>query len=77
MRAAFVPTSEPRYQAANFGDTPALIVAGVNVSTWHLMAGGEVSAFVDIPRGGHTYALIPLGRPVRPSDPCADGPSSN
>jgi nitroreductase len=35
-----------------------------NVSTWHLMAEGEVKHVLGIPRSVHTYALIPLGWPV-------------
>lgn len=35
-----------------------------NVSTWHLMAEGEVKHVLGIPRNVHTYALIPLGWPV-------------
>jgi nitroreductase len=35
-----------------------------NVTTWHLMAEGEVKRVLGIPRGVHTYALIPVGWPV-------------
>lgn len=35
-----------------------------NMSTWHLMAEGEVKGVLGIPRGVHTYALIPLGWPA-------------
>ncbi len=35
-----------------------------NVSTWHLMAEGELKHVLGIPRSVHTYALIPLGWPV-------------
>jgi nitroreductase len=35
-----------------------------NLTTWHLMAEGEVKQALGIPRGVHTYALIPVGWPV-------------
>ena len=34
------------------------------LTTWHLMAEGEVKRVLGIPRGVHTYALIPVGWPV-------------
>jgi len=34
-----------------------------NMTTWHLMAEGEVKRALGIPRTVHTYALIPLGWP--------------
>jgi nitroreductase len=37
---------------------------GANLSTWHLMAEGEVKRVLGIPRGVHTYALIPVGWPL-------------
>lgn len=36
-----------------------------NVSTWHLMAEGEVKHVLGIPRSVHTYLPIPLGWPGR------------
>jgi nitroreductase len=35
-----------------------------NLTTWHLMAEGEVKRVLGIPRGIHTYALIPIGWPM-------------
>ena len=35
-----------------------------NISTWHLMAEGEVKRVLGIPRGVHTFALIPVGWPM-------------
>ena len=35
-----------------------------NMTTWHLMAEGEVKQVLGIPRGIHTYALIPVGWPA-------------
>ena len=35
-----------------------------NISTWHLMAEGEVKRVLGIPRGVHTFALIPVGWPI-------------
>ena len=35
-----------------------------NLTTWHLMAEGEVKEVLGIPRRIHTYALIPIGWPV-------------
>jgi len=35
-----------------------------NLTTWHLMAEGEVKRVLGIPRRTHTYALIPLGWPM-------------
>jgi len=35
-----------------------------NVTTWHLMAEGEVKRVLGIPTSVHTYALIPVGWPI-------------
>ncbi len=35
-----------------------------NMTTWHLMAEGEIKQILGIPRGIHTYALIPIGWPM-------------
>lgn len=35
-----------------------------NLTTWHLMAEGEVKRVLGIPRGVHTYGLIPVGWPM-------------
>jgi nitroreductase len=35
-----------------------------NMTTWHLMAEGEVKRVLGIPRRVHTYALIPIGWPM-------------
>jgi len=35
-----------------------------NITTWHLMAEGEIKKVLGIPRGVHTYALIPVGWPM-------------
>jgi nitroreductase len=34
------------------------------LTTWHIMAEGEVKQVLGIPRGIHTYAMIPVGWPV-------------
>jgi nitroreductase len=34
------------------------------LTTWHLMAEGEVKRVLGIPRKIHTYALIPIGWPM-------------
>lgn len=34
-----------------------------NLTTWHLMAEGEVKRILGIPRRVHTYAIIPIGWP--------------
>lgn len=35
-----------------------------NMTTWHLMAEGEVKKILGIPSGVHTYSLIPVGWPM-------------
>lgn len=35
-----------------------------NLTTWHLMADGEVKQVLGIPRNVHTYAMIPIGWPM-------------
>jgi nitroreductase len=35
-----------------------------NLTTWHLMAEGEVKRLLGIPRSVHTYAMIPMGWPL-------------
>jgi nitroreductase len=35
-----------------------------NITTWHLMAEGEVKRVLGIPRNVHTYAVIPVGWPM-------------
>jgi len=35
-----------------------------NLTTWHLMAEGEVKRVLGIPRAVHTFALIPVGWPA-------------
>jgi nitroreductase len=35
-----------------------------NLTTWHLMAEGEVKRVLGIPRSVHTYAVIPVGWPM-------------
>lgn len=35
-----------------------------NLTTWHLMAEGEVRQVLGIPRSVHTYAMIPVGWPM-------------
>ena len=35
-----------------------------NLTTWHLMAEGEVKRVLGIPRSVHTYGLIPIGWPI-------------
>jgi nitroreductase len=35
-----------------------------NMTTWHLMAEGEVKKVLGIPKHVHTYALIPIGWPM-------------
>ena len=35
-----------------------------NLTTWHLMAEGEIKRVLGIPRSVHTYALIPIGWPL-------------
>jgi nitroreductase len=35
-----------------------------NLTTWHVMAEGEVKDVLGIPRNVHTYALIPIGWPM-------------
>ena len=35
-----------------------------NMTTWHLMAEGEVKTVLGIPRGVQTFALIPVGWPI-------------
>jgi nitroreductase len=37
---------------------------GANLTTWHLMAEGEVKQILGIPKHVQTYALIPIGWPV-------------
>ena len=37
---------------------------GANLSTWHLIAEGEIKKVLGIPRGVHTFALIPIGWPI-------------
>jgi nitroreductase len=37
---------------------------GANMTTWHLMAEGDVKRVLGIPRHVHTYALIPVGWPM-------------
>jgi len=34
------------------------------MTTWHMMVEGEVKRVLGIPRGVHTYALIPVGWPM-------------
>jgi len=34
------------------------------LTTWHLMAEGEVKQVLGIPKSVHTYALIPVGWPA-------------
>jgi nitroreductase len=35
-----------------------------NITTWHLMAEGEVKRVLGIPKNVHTYAMIPIGWPM-------------
>src|SRR5262249_54222442 len=35
-----------------------------NLTTWHLLAEGEVKRVLGIPRNIHTYGLIPIGWPL-------------
>lgn len=35
-----------------------------NLTTWHLLAEGEIKEVLGIPRRVHTFALIPIGWPV-------------
>jgi nitroreductase len=35
-----------------------------NLTTWHLLAEGEVKRVLGIPRGVQTFALIPIGWPI-------------
>jgi nitroreductase len=35
-----------------------------NITTWHLMAEGDVKRVLGIPQNVHTYAMIPVGWPV-------------
>jgi nitroreductase len=45
-----------------------------NLTTWHLMAEGEVKAVLGIPASVHTFALIPIGWPMGTFGPVRRGP---
>ena len=42
---------------------------GACLTTWHLLAEDEIKAIPGIPKGVHTFAVIPLGWPLRPFGP--------
>ena len=45
------------------------------MTTWHLMAEGEVKKVLGIPRQVHTYALIPIGWPAGRFGPVSRRPA--
>jgi nitroreductase len=47
-----------------------------NMTTWHLMAEGEVKRVLGIPRRVHTYALIPIGWPAGALGPVRRRPAA-
>jgi nitroreductase len=47
---------------------------GANLSTWHLMAEGEIKRVLGIPSSVHTYAVIPVGWPQGTFGPVARKP---